>query len=81
MTSILQQVESFAEYARCKLQAGESPGSIDDLYDQWRESLWATEDAAAIAASLRDFEQGERGKTFEAFATEFSGRNGMLESP
>lgn len=81
MASIQQELESFTQFARQKIQAGGPDVSMDELYDQWREAHFASEDAAAILASIRDMEQGEKGRDFSAFAGDFAKRNEIPNSP
>ena len=80
MASIQQELESFTQFARQKIRAGGAVASMDELYDQWREEHSASADAAAVLAALRDMEQGEEGRDFDAFAEDFSKRNGIPES-
>lgn len=69
-------IDDFASFAKGKLSAGVS-ASIDDLYDEWRESHGAEEDRLALEASLRDMAAGETGRPFAEFAGEFRKRNDL----
>jgi anthranilate phosphoribosyltransferase len=80
MASIQQDLESFTQFARQRIQAEGPALSMDELYDQWRERHSAPEDAAAILASVRDMEKGETGRDFAAFAEGFSKQNQIPES-
>ena len=80
MASIQQELESFTQFARQRIQTGGAVVSMDELYEQWRDSHFAQEDAAAILASLRDMETGQTGRDFAAFADEFARRNGIPEA-
>jgi len=75
MASIQQELESFTQFAQQRILAGGNALSMDDLYDQWRERHSASEDAAAILASVADMEKGETGRDFSNFAEDFSRRN------
>lgn len=79
MASILQELESFTQFALQRIQAGDPAASIDSLYDQWRDGRPAPEDSNAVLASLRDIEQGITGRDFAAFADEFAKRNGVCD--
>lgn len=81
MASIEQDLESFTQFAKRKIASGESAVSMDELFVQWRRQRMAAEDAAAVLASLRDMERGERGVDFETFVEEFSKRNGLKLKP
>ena len=79
MSTIQQELESFTRFAEQKIRSVGADVSIDELYDQWREGHSTPDDAAAITASLRDMENGERGREFADFADDFSKRNGISE--
>lgn len=66
----LDNVHAFAEFARARLASGEE-ASIDELFADWREHANRTNDAAAIQASVRDVENGARGRPLEEFFAEF----------
>ena len=54
------------------LPEGEREGlTIDALYERWRELAFRSEDLLAVKASLRDFENGQRGRPFAEFLSEF----------
>jgi hypothetical protein len=64
------------QFARERIDAGSSPHSIDELYDEWREAHDSLEDSLAVAASLRDMEAGDTGRDFESFfASDISERS------
>jgi len=77
MTTI-DQIEDFATFARSQLVAGQEL-SIDDLYHQWRQQIFKDTDALAVQASLRDFQNGERGQLLDEFLAEFD--NNRKSSP
>ena len=65
MTTTEQDLQSFTLFVKEKIESGDQAVSIDELFDQWRlenpsDKLYA-ENVAAINASIRDFQQGERG--------------------
>ena len=74
-------IENFSEFAKAKVNQAGTDLSIDDLYDEWRMQHPPTDDLLAIQASLRDMKSGETGRSFDDFAGEFRGRNGIRESP
>jgi hypothetical protein len=65
MTTIEQDLNRFTNYARQKIESGQSNLSIDELFDQWRvenpSDEQYVENVAAIVASVQDFKNGERG--------------------
>lgn len=71
MTLVQKELESFTKFAYERIDAGASPQSIDELYDEWREAHPSLEDQLAVAASLWDMEAGESGHDFESFANDF----------
>lgn len=79
MTTIQKELESFTKFARERIDAGRSPQSIDELYDEWREAHASLEDKLAVAASLQDMEAGETGRDFESFANDFCQRNRIVD--
>ncbi|HUY93309.1 MAG TPA: hypothetical protein VMV10_31570 [Pirellulales bacterium] len=81
MASIEQDLESFTQFAKQKIAAGECAASMDELFEQWREKRIAAADAAAVLESLQDLERGDRGIDFAAFVEEFSKRNGLKLRP
>ena len=67
MATTEQQLESFMQFVRNRVGAGDSEASLDELFDLWRHEnpsgeLYA-QNVAAIAASIEDFKRGERGTT------------------
>ena len=63
-----EQLQSFNRFAESRLEAGDS---IDVLFGRWWAETHRDNDAAAIAASVRDFEAGERGQPLDEFLQEF----------
>jgi len=65
MATTAQDLDNFRRFVEVRLNAGGADASLDELFDLWRQEnpsadLYA-ENVAAIAASLEDFERGERG--------------------
>lgn len=81
MASIEQDLESFTQFAKRKIAAGEAAASMDELFVQWRRQRIAAEDAAAVQEAVADLERGERGVDFATFVEEFSKRNGLKLKP
>ena len=73
------QLRQFHEFALAKLRNGGSEFSIDELFDQWRLDHPSPEEheanCKAVAASIRDFDGGERGVPAEQFMKDFRSRN------
>ncbi len=78
--TVLQDIDSFHQYARAIVTRGEGDFTIDDLYEQWRTERFSDEDLKAIQASLMDLEAGEKGMPFEEFMKEFAERHGLSRS-
>jgi hypothetical protein len=67
MSTTEQDIASFNNYVRLRIESGDRDLTIDELFDQWRienpsDEQYA-ENVAAIKASIRDFQSGERGST------------------
>lgn len=65
MPATERELNHFTQFARIRLAAGENRLSLDELFDLWRSENRSDADratnVAAINASIRDFQQGERG--------------------
>ena len=68
--TVTDQIEDFARFARSRLADG-GQRSIDELYAEWRQQAFKDIDAAAIKASVRDLENGERGAAVDEFLQRF----------
>ena len=77
--SIIDQIEDFSAFAKTRIQ-GNQDVSIDELYGQWRDQAFASVDAHAVAASIRDIEQGERGEPLEEFLADFDAKRSTDKS-
>jgi hypothetical protein len=75
MATTEQELDSFVRFAKERLGRGGGDLVIDELFDQWRLLHPPAEDVLAIKASIRDMENGERGRSFQRFAEEFRERN------
>ena len=65
MATTEQELESFTQFVQHRIGGSTGELSLDQLFDLWRienpsESIYS-EDVAAIAASIDDFKNGERG--------------------
>jgi len=74
MATTEQDLQSFALFVKEQIESGDRAVSIDELFDQWRlenpsDELYA-ENVAAINASIRDFQQGERGTVADEHSDE-----------
>lgn len=58
MATTKQDLDSFTQYARLRLERGDEELSIDELFDLWRTEnpspASRAEDVAAIAAAIED---------------------------
>jgi hypothetical protein len=65
MSTAEQELDSFTNYARERIESGQRDLSIDELFDQWRVENPSSEqyanNIAAVQASIQDFKNGERG--------------------
>jgi hypothetical protein len=73
-------IEDFAQFAREQVNLRGESLPLDNLFDEWRILNPPSEDWPAIQASLRDMENGETGRPFEDFVSEFSQRNNLRET-
>ena len=78
MHRLQAEIQEFTSFAIEHLSTGDV-NSLDELYDRWREVHPAAEDALAVKASLRDMDNGETGRPFNEFASEFSKRNNITD--
>lgn len=74
-------IDSFHRFASEQLGKLGAEVSMDDLYDQWRLENPTEEereaDVRAVKASLRDMEQGDRGKPFGEHLQEMREKFGL----
>jgi len=75
MRTTEEELQSFNQFVHEHLQSGEH--SIDELFDEWRSINPADEDVRAIAASLRDLDNGVQGEELEDFINNFRKRHGL----
>ena len=80
MLSVKEQLESFTTFAQKMIESTDDELSMDELYDQWRLNHGSAVDTLAIQASLRDMENGERGRPFSEFAQEFVVQKNIQET-
>ncbi len=67
----IDQIEEFSRFAK---QLSEKEGKelpLDVIFDRWHEEAFQDEDLLRIQASVRDYENGERGQPAEEVLTEF----------
>ena len=81
METTQHQLDKVHEFALAKLDQGGDPLTIEELFEEWRLNNSTTEQRAedynAIAASLDDFDKGERGTEASRFLSDFRSRNGI----
>ena len=77
----VQLLDQFRQFALQRLSNEGKELSLDELYDEWRTQNPTNEeveqDTRAVAASLRDFDRGERGRPVGQFLAEFKKKNGL----
>ncbi|MGN6544272.1 MAG: hypothetical protein ACTHK7_04435 [Aureliella sp.] len=77
----VQLLDQFRQFALQRLSNEGKELSLDELYDEWRTQNPTNEaigqDRRAVAASLRDFDRGERGRPVGQFVAEFKKKNGL----
>jgi len=66
LSSAEQELESFTQFAKARLRAGNPESSLDGLFDLWRiehppDTDYA-EDGAALRDAIHDFRRGDRGR-------------------
>ncbi len=67
----IDQIEDFSRFAK---QLSEKEGKelpLDVIFDRWHEEAFRDEDLLMIQASVRDYENGERGQPAEEVLAEF----------
>lgn len=78
MSNTTQQLDQFRQFALTRLNSSGCELSIDELYDEWRRENPAPEEIAqnakAIAASLRDLDQGVPRKPAAEFVRQFKSK-------
>lgn len=83
MATTQKDMESFAQFVAERIRAGEVGTTLDELFDRWRleypsEELMA-ENITAIAASIDDFNRGERGSVLGTHSSELRRQFGLAE--
>jgi len=65
MSTIEQDIQSFAKFARQQLSDSDSKLTIDELFDMWRaenpSSEELVESVVAVKSALREMEAGDTG--------------------
>lgn len=83
MVATRESLDRFHQFALQQIEASDSSLSFDEVYEQWRIEHPSQEefdaDARAIQESLRDMENGETGRDFEEFMSDFRKRNRLSE--
>lgn len=66
MSTTAQELESFTQFARVRLAAGNIEQSLEELFDLWRlenpSDTGYAENVSAIAEAIEDFKNGDRGR-------------------
>ena len=79
MATSEQDIDNFYQFAKSRLKNGGSELSLEQLFDEWTIKNPPHEDALAVQASIRDMENGESGRAFDDFASDFRERNGLSD--
>lgn len=78
MSTIKQDIQSFAEFARQQLSDCDSKLTIDELFDMWRAENPSGEElgksVVAVKAALRDMEAGDMGTPADEHLAQLRGR-------
>ena len=67
----IEQIQDLSHFIQRLPQRERDALSMDDIYQRWREQAFREEDLLAVKASLRDFENGERGRPVTEFLEQF----------
>ncbi|MEQ8211818.1 MAG: hypothetical protein RH917_18620 [Lacipirellulaceae bacterium] len=78
--STIEQISDFTKFAMTVAEQEGSDISLDVIYDRWREEAYRDEDARAILAAARDYENGERGELVEDVLAELRAERAAGES-
>lgn len=83
MATTAQELEQFRQFVVQRLDAGDARSSLDELFDLWRNEhpsdALNAENVIAIAASIDDFERGERGTIAGAHSAELRREFGIAD--
>jgi hypothetical protein len=77
MPTTEHEIDRFAAFAKAEIGKPNGNRSIEEILDAWRLRNPPSDDLLAVRAALRDMENGERGRSFEEFATDFESRNSI----
>jgi hypothetical protein len=67
----IEQIQDLNHFIQTLPASERNRLSMDEIYLRWREQAFRFEDRLAVKASLRDFENGERGRPVTDFLDEF----------
>lgn len=80
MSSTATQLAAFQHFATARIADGPSDLTIDELFDEWRLTNPSEEELGkstrAIAASLRDLDSGETGRSADQVLDELRAKYG-----
>jgi hypothetical protein len=74
MATSEQDIDNFCQFAKSRLKNGGFELSLEELFDEWTIKNPPHEDTLAVQASIGDMENGESGRDFGDFATDFRER-------
>jgi hypothetical protein len=67
----IDQIQDLSHFIQTLPEVDRETLSMDEIYERWREQAFRLDDLLAVKASLRDFENGERGRPLTEFLAEF----------
>ncbi len=66
MATTAEELESFVEFARARLDTGERESSLEELFELWMHEHLSdpdyAENLAAIRGAIQDYQAGDRGR-------------------
>ena len=84
MATTTQDLASFTQFAKKRLEAGDTEPSLDELFDLWRienpSDAEYAENLAAVAGAIEDFRAGDRGRPAGELGRELRKELGIPEA-
>ena len=67
----IDQIEEFSRFAKLLSEKEGKELPLDVIFDRWHEEAFRNDDLRRLQASVRDYENGERGQPAEEVLAEF----------
>lgn len=67
----LEQLDDFARFAKAVVEKEGAELPLEVVFQRWNQGAWSEEDLVRIQASVRDYQNGERGEPLEDFLARF----------